>query len=93
MRGPNDNDPAPSSAEGAYLLAQLFRIGALPWVGQARQRLTPLLCRRWAANSATTTAIRAMATCLYGTSGTTDDYTYGKLGVSSYTFEIGQNFF
>ncbi|MDQ3250604.1 MAG: peptidase M14, partial [Chloroflexota bacterium] len=32
-------------------------------------------------------------TCLYATSGTTDDYAYGKLGVASYTFELGQNFF
>jgi hypothetical protein len=31
--------------------------------------------------------------CLYGTSGTTDDFTYGEFGVASYTFEMGQSFF
>lgn len=31
--------------------------------------------------------------CLYATSGTTDDMTYGELGVASYTFEVGTAFF
>ena len=31
--------------------------------------------------------------CLYQTDGTTDDWTYGALGVASYTFELGTWFF
>ncbi len=31
--------------------------------------------------------------CLYGTSGTTDDWAYGELGVAAYTFELGDWFF
>jgi hypothetical protein len=31
--------------------------------------------------------------CLYGTSGTTDDWAYGELGVASYTIEVGDWFF
>ena len=31
--------------------------------------------------------------CLYGTSGTTDDWAYGELGVAAYTFEVGDWFF
>lgn len=31
--------------------------------------------------------------CLYYTDGTTDDWSYGALGVASYTFELGSNFF
>jgi carboxypeptidase T len=30
---------------------------------------------------------------LYPTSGTTDDFAYGDLGVAAYTFEIGESFF
>ena len=30
---------------------------------------------------------------LYVTDGTTDDFTYGDLGVAAYTFEIGTDFF
>jgi len=31
--------------------------------------------------------------CLYGTSGTTDDWAYGELGVAAYTIEVGDWFF
>jgi len=31
--------------------------------------------------------------CLYAASGTTDDWAYGELGIASYTFEIGIDFF
>ena len=31
--------------------------------------------------------------CIYQTSGTTDDWMYGDLGVAAYTFEIGTEFF
>lgn len=30
--------------------------------------------------------------CLYETSGTTDEWTYGELGVASFTFEVGNDF-
>jgi len=31
--------------------------------------------------------------CIYQTDGTTDDWSYGELGVASYTFELGTEFF
>jgi len=31
--------------------------------------------------------------CLYATSGATDDFVYGELGVPAYTFELGTSFF
>lgn len=31
--------------------------------------------------------------CIYATDGTTDDWSYGELGVSSFTFELGTEFF
>lgn len=33
------------------------------------------------------------ASCLYAASGTSDDFAYGKLGVPSFTFEVGTQFF
>ena len=96
LRGANDNDPAPTTAEGVFIsLHSYSELVLFPW--------------GWTSSPApNTTALQTLGrkfgyyngyqvcngpTCLYGTSGTTDDYTYGKLGVSSYTFEIGQNFF
>ena len=32
------------------------------------------------------------AVCLYEAAGATDDFTYGELGVASYTNEMGNNF-
>ncbi len=32
------------------------------------------------------------STCLYHTSGTTDDWAYGELGIPAFTYEIGQTF-
>lgn len=96
QRGPNDSDPAPSNAEGIFITLHSYsELVLFPW--------------GWTSSPApNTTALQTLGrkfgyyngyqvcngpTCLYGTSGTTDDYTYGKLGISSYTFEIGQNFF
>ena len=96
LRGPNDNDPAPTTTDGIFITLHSYsELVLFPW--------------GWTSSPApNTTALQTLGrkfgyyngyqvcngpSCLYGTSGTTDDYTYGKLGVSSYTFEIGQNFF
>ncbi|NIV31744.1 MAG: peptidase M14, partial [Anaerolineae bacterium] len=31
--------------------------------------------------------------CIYATTGTTDDWAYGELGLAAYTFELGTAFF
>ncbi len=96
QRGPADSDPAPATAEGVFIsLHSYSELVLFPW----GYTTTP------APNSA---ALQTLGrkfgyfngyqvcngpTCLYGTSGTTDDYTYGALGVASYTFEVGRNFF
>lgn len=96
LRGPNDSDPAPSDTEGVFITLHSYsELVLFPW--------------GWTSSPApNSTALQTLGrkfgyyngyqvcngpTCLYGTSGTTDDYTYGKLGISSFTFEIGQNFF
>jgi hypothetical protein len=96
QRGPLDTDPAPVTTEGVFIsLHSYSELVLFPW----GYTTTP------APNS---TALQTLGrkfgffngyqvcngpTCLYGTSGTTDDYTYGALGVASYTFELGRNFF
>jgi carboxypeptidase T len=96
QRGPNDSDPAPDDATG--IMITLHSYGNLvlwPW-GHTDQP---------APNAAGLAAIgqkfakfngyRAgqSGADLYLTSGTTDDYTYGQLGVAAFTFEVGTDFF
>lgn len=91
QRGPSDTEPAPSSTTG--ILITLHSYGELvmwPWGWTS----TP------APNSAELTALgRKLAAYngytpqqsikLYPTSGTTDDWAYGELGIAAFTFEIG----
>jgi murein tripeptide amidase MpaA len=96
-RGPADTDAAnPATTEGVFIsLHSYSELVLFPW----GYTTTP------APNS---TALQTLGrkfgfhngyqvcngpTCLYGTSGTTDDFTYGDRGVASYTFELGRNFF
>lgn len=96
QRGPNDTDAAPATTEGVFITLHSYAEEVLfPWGWTA----TP------APNS---TQLQTLGrkfgyfngyevcngqSCLYGTSGTTDDFTYGEFGVASYTFEMGQSFF
>ena len=91
-KGPNDTDAAPLTTPGALITLHSYsNLVLLPWGWTTT--LSP--------NNA---GLRAMAfrmsyyngyrtgtgpEILYGTTGTTDDQSYGTLGVASFTFEIG----
>jgi carboxypeptidase T len=93
QRGPNDADAAPDSATGTFIsLHSYSNLVLLPW-GWTTSPQAP--------NDA---GLRALAfrmsyynnyqtgtgpEILYSTSGTTDDWTYGTLGIASFTYEIG----
>ena len=51
------------------------------------------LARRFGHHTGYTVCQAGAFGCLYQTDGTTDDWSYGELGVASYTFELGTNFF
>jgi carboxypeptidase T len=94
-RGPADGDAAPVDTSG--LLISLHSYGQLvlwPWgwtntpAPNAAQFQT--LGRKFAFFNH---AIPEQADALYAISGTTDEWFYGQLGISAYTFEVGTAFF
>jgi carboxypeptidase T len=95
QRGPNLTDPAPADANG--IVIDIHSYGKLvlwPWgfTSTTAPNATQLqtLGRKfayWNGHSP------EQAVGLYPTDGTSDDYSYGVLGVASYCFEVGTAFF
>ncbi len=95
QRGPNDNDPAPQDAEGVFITLHSYsELVLFPW-GWTDTQDAPnkaelaTLGRKFGYFN----QYEVCSDCLYNASGTTDDFTYGELGVASYTFELGTAFF
>ncbi|MEZ4557037.1 MAG: M14 family zinc carboxypeptidase [Caldilineaceae bacterium] len=65
------------------------------WTGQASPNFTALqtLGRKFGYFTGYEVCQAGSSGCLYQTDGTTDDWSYGTLGVASYTFELGTWFF
>ena len=96
QRGPNDSDPAPVDTAGVFIsLHSYSELVLFPWGFTAapspNSNALQTLGRKFGYYNGYQVCMGP--SCLYGTSGTTDDFTYGALGVASYTFELGQNFF
>ncbi len=91
QRGPNDTDSAPQEATGIMITLHSFgNLVLWPWGAMMNK----------APNSTELEMIGGMLAShngytpqqsiqLYPTSGTTDDWAYGELGIASFTFEIG----
>ncbi len=95
QRGPGDTDPAPLDATG--LMVTLHSAASLvlwPWgwtstdAPNAPQLQT--LGRHMASFNGYTPQ---QSNDLYPTNGTTDDWTYGQLGIASFTWEMAGQFF
>jgi carboxypeptidase T len=91
QRGAGDNDPAPLTTTG--LLLTLHSYGNLvlwPWgyTGNTAPNAgdLSLIGRKFAGYNGYTPQ---QSIQLYPTSGTTDDWSYGELGIPSFTFEVG----
>lgn len=94
-RGPNQNDAAPADTSGIHLDVHSYSELVLwPW-GHTKQ-VAPngvamqTLGRKLAWFNGYTPE---QGVGLYPTDGTSDDVTYGELGVAAITFEIGTSFF
>jgi hypothetical protein len=91
QRGPNDSDPAPATTRGAMITLHSFAgMNLFPW--------------GWSnTHSPNDAKLRAIATTmssfngyqhgqpgeiLYNASGTSDDWSYGDLGIASFTIEV-----
>jgi len=96
QRGPNDADAAPATTEGLFI--SLHSYGGLVlypwgWTTLPAPNLTQLATLGRKFGYFNGYEVCNAPVCLYNTSGTTDDFTYGVLGVASYTFEVGSFFF
>jgi carboxypeptidase T len=93
QRGSDPSDPAPDNARGTMLTLHTYgNLSMFPY-GDARHapnnaQLRSLGFRYSHYNGYTTGETDEV---LYQVSGTTDEYSYEKLGVASFTFEIGPN--
>ncbi|MFC6091047.1 M14 family zinc carboxypeptidase [Saccharothrix lopnurensis] len=88
QRGPGDTEPAPVTTRGVMITIHSYGNLIMPpwgWTWNANPNASQLaaLGRKMAAFNGYTVVAEG------DTTGTTDDFTYGNLGIASYTFEIG----
>lgn len=95
QRGPNDNDAAPLDYQGLFITLHSYsQLILWPWghtttvAPNGVQMQT--LGRKMAYFNGYTPE---QSVGLYPTSGTTDDWAYGELGMPAYTYEMGTSFF
>ncbi len=95
QRGPGDSDPAPADATGILITLHSYSELVLwPWgwttnqAPNAAQLQTVGRKLAWYNDYTPQQSVQ-----LYPTTGTTDDWSYGTLGIASYTFEMGTAFF
>ena len=96
QRGPDDHDPAPSDATGLFVTLHSYGGSVLfPWGWTQSQspNFTQLQSLGRKLGFFNDYQVCEAGDCLYLTSGSTDDWVYGQLGVASYTFEMGTDFF
>jgi hypothetical protein len=95
QRGPGDNDPAPVDSTGLLITLHSYQQLVLwPWGSsyyQAPNNIQMQTLGRHLAYFNNYTPQQAID--LYPTTGTTDDWSYGELGIASFTFEMGTSFF
>lgn len=94
QRGPNDTDAARADASGISVTLHSYgNLVLWPWgwttAAPPNGTELELIGKRLAAYNGYTPQ---QAIHLYPTSGTTDDWSYGELGIASFTFEVGLSF-
>ncbi len=93
QRGPADGDAAPADATGLFITLHSYSNLVLwPWGHTAAAapngtQLAMLGTKLASFNNYTPQQSNA----LYPTTGTSDDWAYGELGIAAYTFEIGSS--
>ncbi|MFD8491754.1 M14 family zinc carboxypeptidase [Amycolatopsis sp. NPDC059657] len=93
QRGPGNNDPAPVTARGTMITLHSYGNDIIiPWGFTQATSPNDAQYRKLGAKMAASNGYLVGTneeTVGYDTSGTTDDFTYGALGVFSVTFEVG----
>jgi hypothetical protein len=98
QRGPGDDDPVPDDATGVFITLHshgdqvLFPYGFRPTSSPNHAQLETL-GRKFGYYNDYEVCQSGEPGCIYATTGTTDDWAYGELGLAAYTFELGTAFF
>jgi carboxypeptidase T len=95
QRGPLDTDPAPADTTGVFITLHSYsQLVLWPWgwtyTDAPNHVQLQTLGRKLAYFNSYTPQ---QATELYPTTGTSDDWAYGTMGIAAYTFEMGTSFF
>lgn len=93
QRGPLNSDAAPDNTTGLFITLHSFGDLVLwPWGFTSGAAPNKDGLQTIGDKLASYNGYRSCqpSTCLYGASGTSDDWAYGELGIPSFTFEVGQ---
>lgn len=98
QRGPEDNDPAPDDSSGVFITLHSYgNLVLFPWGwttdSSPNDTALETLGRKFGFLNDYEVCQSGENGCIYQTSGTTDDWAYGEMGLASYTFEVGDTFF
>lgn len=98
QRGPGDQDPAPQDTNGIFITLHSYsQLVLFPWgwttTAPPNNTALETLGRKFGYFNHYKVCQSGENGCIYQTSGTTDDFAYGELGVAAYTFELGNEFF
>ncbi|UCD40614.1 MAG: peptidase M14 [Chloroflexota bacterium] len=98
QRGPGDSDPASDNSEGIFITLHSYgELVLYPWgwtnSPSPNDASFETLGRKFGYFTSYQVCRSGGDGCLYQTSGTNDDWVYGELGVASFTFELGTQFF
>jgi hypothetical protein len=98
QRGPAETDPAPKDAMGVFITLHSYgELVLFPWgfTPDPPPNDTELetLGRKFGFFNKYQVCQSGEDGCIYLTSGSSDDWAYGRLGVAAYTFEMGTSFF
>ncbi len=91
QRGPADTDAAPATTRGAMITLHSFAgMDLFPWGWTNRHTANDAALRRIAAHMSQVNGYRygQPGEILYNASGTSDDWSYGELGIASFTIEL-----
>jgi carboxypeptidase T len=95
QRGPGDFDAAPDDATGVFIsLHSYSQLVLWPWGWTSTDAPNHAQLRTLGRKFAYFNSYTPIQSYdLYQTSGTSDEWSYGELGIASYTFELGTSFF
>jgi hypothetical protein len=91
QRGPNDTDAAPVTTTGSMITMHSYAgMNLLPWGWTTKHSANDAKLRAIAAQMSRYNGYRygQPGEILYNASGTSDDWSYGELGIASFTIEV-----